>query len=218
MVDESTEGGAPPNGGKGTRNTEVSIPPIAKTRLLRSRRQVYMQIVAATVILICGIVIGSGVTLQRLKPNIAPGPMPPPWRIADDMQERYGLTEEQTEKVKTALKDSSERMRKLFEEFRPKMDAEFKEFSAAIEDILTSEQFKQWERDFKSKRGRGPGRFGSRRPGGPGRPDGFHGPGPGGRSGPGGPDPNRRSGQYRRDYSRYGPRQRGPAEPNAIDE
>ena len=116
-------------------------------------------------------------------------------------------------------------MRKLFEEFRPKMDGQFKEFSAAIEGILTAEQFKQWERDFKSKRGRRPGRFGPRRPGGPGgrpsgpgRPDGFHGPGPGGRSGPGGPDPNRRSGQRRGDYERYGSRQRGPTEPNAVDE
>jgi hypothetical protein len=188
MVDESVEGGTPPDRGKDLHDKEVQVPPIAKTRLVRSRRQIYMQIFAAVVILACGIVIGSGVTLQRLKPNIAPGPMPPPGRIAVDMQERYGLTEEQTEKVKTALKNSSEKMRKLFEEFRPKMDAQFKEFSAAIEDILTPEQFKQWERDYKSRRGHRPGRFGPRRPGrrggpgpgergGPGRPDGFRGPG-----------------------------------------
>ena len=240
MVDESVEGGtpldpgqvSPENGRRDSDDKEAQIPAIAKTRLVRSRRQIYMQIVAATVILICGIIIGSGAALLRFKENIAPGPMPPPARIADDMQGRYGLTEEQTEKAKAAVRDSSEKMRKLFEEFRPKMDAQFKELSAAMEDILTPEQFKEWERDFRSRRGRPPGRFG---PGGPGPGAGRPGPGrpgPGGRSGSFRPDPNGRPGPEgwrggpgggrsgRRGPGRegLGSRPRGPAEPNSNTE
>ncbi|UCF14478.1 MAG: hypothetical protein JSW59_13775 [Phycisphaerales bacterium] len=224
MVDQNVEGETPRNHGQASPehsrrdagDAEVQVPAIAKTRLVRSRRQIYLQIVAATVILICGIIIGSGAALLRFKENIAPGPMPPPGRIADDMQERYGLTEEQTEKVKDVVRQSSERMRKLFEDFRPKMEAEFRQFSAAMKDTLTSEQFRQWERDFKSRRGRRPRRFGPGGPGPGGRPGGFRGPGPGGRPGGPGPDGKLRQGRHDRPGFRPGPR--GPAEPNAPEE
>ncbi len=194
---------------------EAPVPPIAKTRLVRSRRQMCLQVVAATVILACGIVIGSGAAVLHFKDNIVPDRRPPLGDIVWDIRARYGLTEEQTEKVEAALGDSRERMNTLFEGFREKMDAEFQQLSSAMKDILTPEQFERWERDFKSRRGRGPGRFGPGRPGpGGGRP----GPG-GGRSGPGGgrPGPGDRYGPGRPDHKGFVPRDRsrpGP-EPNS---
>ena len=211
--------------------SEVPVPPIAKTRLVRSRRQILLQVLAATVILACGIVIGSGAALLHFKDNIVPNRVPPPGDIVRDMRTRYHLTEEQAEETKAALKDSSERMRTIFTGISEKMDAEFKELSSAMKVILTSEQFERWERDFKSRRGRGPGRFGGRggrpeggRPGGPGRPGpggrpgDFGGAGPGGgrsRSGRAGPDG--RSGEDRPDYRGFSPRSRRPQEPNSQD-
>ena len=167
--------------------SEAPIPSVGKKRLSRSRRQMYLQVAAATVILACGIVIGSGAALLHFKDDIVRDPWPPSRKIVDDMRARYGLTEEQTEKVEAALGDSRERMHTSFEGFREKMDAEFQELSSAMKGILTPEQFEQWEGDFKSRRRRrrGPGGFG---PGGPGSGR----PGPGrfgpGKPGPGGPD------------------------------
>ena len=208
--------------------SEAPVPPIAKARLVRSRKRMYTQVVAAMVILACGIVIGSGAALLHFKDNIVPSRVPPPGDIVRDMQTRYHLTEEQAEKAKTALKDSSERMRTIFEGIREKMDAEFKELSSAMKIILTSEQFERWEMDFKSRRGHGPGRFGGRpgsggrpgpgRPGPGGRPGDFGGAGPGGgrsRSGRLGPDG--RSGQGGPDYRGLGPGSHRPAEPNSQE-
>ncbi len=83
--------------------SEAAVPPIAKTRLIRSRRQMYLQIVAATVILACGIIIGSGGALLHFKDDIVPDRLPPSREIARDIRTRYALTEEQTEKVEAAI-------------------------------------------------------------------------------------------------------------------
>jgi hypothetical protein len=179
----------------------------------------YLQIAAATVILACGIIIGSGAALLHFKDDIVPNRLPPSGAIVRDMQARYDLTEEQTEKVDAVLAASRERMHTFFEGMREKMDAEFKELSSAMKDILTPEQFKRWERDFTSGRRRGPGRFGGRpgsgRPGPGGRPGGFGGGPGGGRSRSGRTDPNGKSGPGRRDHLGFRPGQRGPTEPNA---
>ena len=180
--------------------SESSVRPVGKKRLSRGRRQMYLQIVAATVILACGIVIGSGAALLHFKDDIVPNRLPPPGDIVRDMRSRYDLTEEQAKKAEAALGASRERMHTIFEAMSEKMDAEFKELSSAMKGILTAEQFERWENDIKDRRRRGPGRFGSGR-GGPGSRPGSGGPGfgPGGRGGPGG--------------GRSGPGRRGPGGP-----
>ena len=196
--------------------SEATVPSVEKKRLARGRRQMYLQVVAATVILACGIIIGSGAALLHFKDDIVPDRFPPPGDIVRDIQARYGLTEEQAEKAKTAIAASSDRMHAIFEGVREKMDAEFKELSSAMKDILTPEQFERWERDFKSRRGRGPGRFGSGRPGpGGGRP-GSGRPGSG-RPGRGGsrPGPEGRYDPGRPDRRGFGPRDRGRPDPNS---
>jgi len=190
--------------------SEESVPSPVKIRPLRSRRQMYLQIAAASVILACGIVIGSGAAVLHFKDNIVPDRRPPLGDIVGDIKTRYDLTDEQTQKVETALGDSRERMRTLFEGFREKMDAEFKELSSAMKEILTPEQFERWESDFKARRrGPGPGRFGPGRPGPGGR---F---GPDGRHGPGGPGPEGRPGPGRPGHRDFGPRPRSAPEPNS---
>jgi hypothetical protein len=174
----------------------ASIPPSGKKRLSHRRKQLYLQIIAGIIILSCGFVIGSGATLLRLKDRvIIRGPRPPLPAIVDDMQSRYDLTHEQVEKVEDILGRSRETMHNIFEQSREKAEAEFQKVSLEMKEVLSPEQYEQWENDFKSRR-RGPGRFG------PGRP----GPGPG-RFGPGGPD-NRR----------YEPMRPEPPEPNSLPE
>ena len=165
--------------------TRPSIPSTGKKRLSYRGRQIVLQIVVGMIILICGIIIGSGAAVLRLKDEMVMrrGPFPPTRAVAEDMAARYDLTPEQTEKVEAAFGKSRETLRTLFEESRSKSEAEFKKLSAEIKKILTPEQFERWEQDFKRRRRPGPpwerGKPGER---GPGRR------GPGGRRfGEGGP-------------------------------
>jgi len=190
----------------------ASIPPSGKKRLSHRRKQIYLQIIAGIIILSCGIVIGSGATLLRLKDRvIIRGPRPPLPDIVEDIQSRYDLTHEQVEKVEDILGRSRETMRTIFDESREKAEAEFQRVSLEMKEVLSPEQYEHWENDFKSRR-RGPGRFGPGGPG-PGRPGG---PGPGrfgsGRPGPGRFDPERP------DRRRYEPTRPEPLEPNSAPE
>jgi Spy/CpxP family protein refolding chaperone len=185
MVDEST--------------TPAS--PSGKKRLSLRKKQIYQQIIVAIIILACGIVIGSGATLLRLKDRMMmPGPRPPLRDIVEDIQGRYDLTDEQVEKVEDIFSKRHETMRNLFEKIREQMDAEFKELSAEMKEILTPEQYESWENDFKSRR-RGPGKFA---PGGPGS----------GRFGHRRPGPGRR-GRGRPEREEFRPPRNEPPEPNS---
>ena len=187
----------------------TSIPPSGKKRLSHRHKQIYLQIIVGIVILSCGIVIGSGATLLRLKDRvIIPGPRPPLPDIVEDIQSRYDLTQEQVEKVEDILGKGREKMHTLFEESRQKIEAEFQKISVEMKEVLSPEQYEHWENDFKSRR-RGPGRFG---PGGPG--PGRFGPG---RPGPGRFDPQR-PGSERPDRRRYEPMRPEPPEPNSAPE
>ncbi len=190
----------------------ASIAPSGKKRLSHRRKQIYLQIIAGIIILSCGIVIGSGATLLRLKDRvIIRGPRPPLPDIVEDIQSRYDLTHEQVEKVEDILGRSRETMRTIFDESREKAEAEFQRVSLEMKEVLSPEQYEHWENDFKSRR-RGPGRFGPGGPG-PGRPGG---PGPG-RFGPGRPGPGRFDPE-RPDRRRYEPTRPEPLEPNSAPE
>lgn len=182
----------------------TSIPPSGKKRLSHRKKQIYLQIIVAVIILSCGIVIGSGATLLRLKDRmIMRGPRPPLPAIVEDIQGRYGLTPEQTEKVEDILGKGRETMRTLFEESRQKIEAEFQKISIEMKEILSPEQYEHWENDFKSRR-RGPGRFG------PGKP----GPGRFGQGRPG----SGRFGSERRERRGYEPMRPELPEPNSAPE
>jgi hypothetical protein len=184
----------------------TSISPSGKKRLSVPKKQIYLQMIVGAIILFCGIVIGSGATLLHLKDKmIMRGPRPPLPAIVEDIQSRYNLTEEQVIKVEEILGKGRETMRSLFEESRKKIEAEFQKISTEMKEILSPEQYEQWENDFRSRR-RGPGKFG---PGGP-RPGGFGPAGP--ESGPG------RFGRRRSEGGRFRPPRSEPPEPNSDPE
>ena len=188
-----------------------SIPPIGKKRLSHRGRQIGLQIIVGMIILICGIIIGSGAAVLRLKDEMVmrPGPRPQPREVGKDMEARYDLTPEQTKQVEAAFGKRQETLRTMFEEFRRKSEAEFQNLSAEIKKILTPEQYERWEQDFKRRRRPGPpwerGKPGER---GPGRRGGPGGRGFGERGGPGG---RFGEGSPRRDFRE---RDQGPGEPN----
>ena len=196
-----------------------SVPPAGKKRLSRRGRQIFAQVVVGLIILICGIIIGSGATVLRLKGRVVmpPGPRPPTREVVDDMAARYNLTPEQVKKVETTFEKRRETVQSIFEEFRSKSEAEFKTLSADIKKILTPEQYARWEQDFQRRRRPGPWERG------PGRP-GEGGPGRRGPGGPGDRGPGRGFGDRGpRDFRDRGPgrdfreRDRGLREPNTPE-
>ena len=207
------------------------IPSAGKKRLSHRGRQIVLQIVVGMIILICGIIIGSGAAVLRLKDEMVMrrGPFPPTRAVVEDMTTRYDLTPEQAERVEAAFGKSREKLRTLIEESRRKNEAEFKTLSAEIKKIFTPEQFERWEQDFKRRRRpgppweRGPGRPGEGGPGRRGRP-GDRGPddrGPGrgfGDRGPGGDFGDRGPRDFRDRPGRdFRERDRGPREPNTPE-
>jgi len=210
-----------------------SIPSTGKRRLSPRGRQTVMQIVVGAIILICGVIIGSGATVLRFKGELdgrRRGPRPPTKEVVREMEVRYHLTPEQTQKMEAAFEKRRETVQSIFEEFRTKSEAEFKSLNAEVKKILTPEQFEHWEQDFNRRRRpgppweRGPGKpgergFGRRGPRDRGPEDrrpGDRGPddrgGPGRGFGDGGPRGFRdRPGRDFRD------RDRGPREPNRPD-
>lgn len=167
-----------------------------KKRLSLRGRQIILQIVVGMVILICGIIIGSGAAVLRFEDEMVMrrGPRPPTQEVVKEMEIRYNLTPEQIKQVEAAFAKRREAIQSIFEEFRSKSEAEFKTLSAEIKKVLTPEQYERWEQDFKRRRRPSPpwerGRPGER---GPGRRGGPGGRGPDGR-GPG------------RDFGEGGPR------------
>ncbi len=193
--------------------TVESSPSPGKKHMSPRRKQIYMQIIVGLVILFCGLVIGAGGALMKMKDRMVPvGPRPPLDAIVDDIKARYDLTPEQTEKVEEVFGTQRKTMQTLFEQFGQKVDAEFQKLNTEMKQILSPEQYARWEQDFKSRR-RGPGRHGPGRPGGPGGP-GRPGPGwPGpGRPGPGGPSPEGSG------FGGPGPEMPPPHEPNSAPE
>jgi len=141
-------------------------------RLYR-RREVWLSIILGSLILLCGIAIGSSVVILRFKDRIWPGPRVihtrrSPEIIATRMQRRLELTDEQTEKVEALLHKHFEGIQAVHKDARKKIEAEHKQLRAGMKKVLTAEQFERWDSRFKrmkarSWRDKGPERSRGRR-------------------------------------------------------
>lgn len=132
------------------------------------------------VILAALVIFGAGIVTGRLTVQLASFNGPPRERssqsasrskrpeLIDRMQEELNLSSEQRERIDQILKESHERMKKLWESVSPKADEEFKKVRSLILAELTSEQAIRYEEVFKSygsKRRRSEGDRNSQKPG-----------------------------------------------------
>jgi hypothetical protein len=158
---------------------EAQTPQRAPARRPRlTPRQIVAQTIMGGLILLSGVAIGTGGTVLVLKDRIIwrlpprPPGRPDPNTIVDGWKAKYGLNEEQAQRVKEIFTRRFEAHRAQFAEMVEKAQAEREGFAAAIKEVLTPEQYEAWERDFKERgeryRRMWPGRRG-RRPRGPGR-------------------------------------------------
>ena len=120
-------------------------------RLYR-RREVWLSIILGSLILLCGIAIGSSVVILRFKEEMTPYEIHPersPAIIAARMQRRLELSDEQTKKVQVLLQKRFKAVQAAHKDAGKKIDAEHKQLRAEMKKVLTDEQFKEWNSHFK---------------------------------------------------------------------
>ena len=87
----------------------------------------------------------------------------------EQMAERLNLNPDQKAKVQQIFSDTREQVRALRRESEPKFDEIRRQADARLQEVLTPEQWQQFQKERHEMRGRRGGRGG---PGGPGGPRG----------------------------------------------
>lgn len=148
-------------------------------------------VLLGTVLLMSGIVIGSGLTLIGLKRRADEFRSRPEMfsnRILSKMEDDLNLTKEQKAELNKIFKQAREDLDDVRRQHRAQAQSFFREFHDDVAKVLTVKQQAQWEEWWKRARERAFKDRGGPRPGGPEGSEGRSGPGgPGERRGPGEP-------------------------------
>ena len=140
---------------------EVQVSSGEHVRPIRARgRQTGWMMLLGVLILACGVVIGAGGTLLRLRDRIVPPSKPTDsqefvGKMVADSKEWLSLTPEQEVKVKAAYERLFSDMEAVRSQFRKLGE----KHSEEMRQILTPEQFEKWKKRTEEwmRRGRGPG-------------------------------------------------------------
>ena len=120
-----------------------------------NRRPWIRSLILGTVILLCGMAIGSVVTAVVIEQHPMRGMRRPdhlPERIAQEMQKKYALTDEQKQRLATVFQEHGEKLSDIRSEVQPKVDAEHEALRRGVEEVLTPEQAAQWRTEFDQMR------------------------------------------------------------------
>jgi hypothetical protein len=157
-----------------------TIEPGSQT-LPKTQPSVWRMLILGVVILMCGMVIGGGLTTyvlwKRVESTIT-HPRLMPERIVEHMESSLNLTPEQAEQVREIFARRHERFDKMRVEMEPLVQAELDSIREEVSRVLTPEQLEEWNRRFDRMHRRwfrGP-MFGEGRRHGPPHPFGRGGP------------------------------------------
>ncbi len=117
---------------------------------LRQRR-VCLQLLVGIVILASGMVLGSGGTILYMKNRVVFRGGPDrftPEKIVKHFEEKYRLSQQQSEQVRQLFEEMGARYREKSETDRLQREADEKVMIAKMQDILSPEQYEQWKQDF----------------------------------------------------------------------
>jgi hypothetical protein len=121
------------------------------------RRKRWHLILAAVLILICGMIIGSaltvGIVVNRIH-HFMHHPGEAPERITRHLDRKLGLTEEQEKAIQRIVSDRHENLSAIREEVFPRIQSEFKAAEAEIRAVLDPEQKREWDTYTEHIRGR----------------------------------------------------------------
>lgn len=127
-----------------------------------------VQVLAALVIFISGLIIGASLVLFTLQDKVTwKGPAPDKrlaMRLVDEVCERFDLSGEQAQKIEKIFAEAVETVSGLREDYETKVQASRESTIKQMKAVLTPEQYEEWVEDFMRQAERGPGHG----PGGPG--------------------------------------------------
>jgi hypothetical protein len=121
---------------------ELPIPP---------RRRPWRSLLLGLIILLCGILIGTGgtvIVLQKVVLYAIHHPEEVPNRVAERMRNKLGLSDEQTKKVKAILAERQRAFLALRRAARPKVEQELERLREEVATILDKNQARKWRKRF----------------------------------------------------------------------
>ena len=126
---------------------EITVEPAVRRPWMRS-------LLLGLVILICGIVIGVVSTAIFLHPSSDHGRRGDhlPQSIAERMQTKYGLTDDQRQRLQTIFDEHIKKLSAIRTEIQPRMDAEQEALRQSVEPVLTPDQAKRWREEYEKMR------------------------------------------------------------------
>jgi hypothetical protein len=119
--------------------------------LPKAKRPVWRMVILGVVILVCGMVIGGGLTTYVLWKRVETTIMHPrlmPERIVEHMESSLDLTPEQAEQIREIFTRRHERFDKLRVEMEPLIQAELDSIREEVSRVLTPEQLEEWTSGF----------------------------------------------------------------------
>jgi Spy/CpxP family protein refolding chaperone len=119
------------------------------------RRAWRRSLVLGTVILLCGMAIGSVITAVVVEPRPVHGMRRSdrlPERIVQEMQEKYNLTDEQKRQLLAIFEEHGKKLSDIRAEVQPRVDAEHEALRRGVEAVLKPEQAEQWRKEFEQMR------------------------------------------------------------------
>ena len=116
-----------------------------------NRRPWVRSLILGIVILLCGMAIGSvmtAVVIERHPTRETRGPGHLPEQIAQHMQQKYGLTDEQKQRLVIIFQEHEKKLTDIRAEVQPKVGAEHEALRRSVEEVLTPEQAARWRTEF----------------------------------------------------------------------
>ena len=128
------------------------------TRPRRSKKQTIASLLLGVIILCCGGIIGSGITLHylwgRLMTGIHnPSPEAAQERLMNRMDHMLDLSDEQQTRVREILREEQPVFMALRADFFPRLDTALEELHATIGKELNPEQKETWDARFDHLQG-----------------------------------------------------------------
>jgi len=140
--------------------------PATPHRVPPTRQQIIAQVLVSVVILVSGVIIGSGGTILALKDRIMPkfegtgtSSQGPGRDVAEEerrsdfvarrIQGEYGLTDDQMRQIKAIFSQQFTASQELWKEFNAAEQKQQEKLGQAMKTILTADQFARWDSDFK---------------------------------------------------------------------
>ena len=129
--------------------SEKEVSTLSAVKLSRNRRRLWLNTLFALIILICGILIGSGGTIYFVSSRIIEGIHNPevfPKRAVERMSARLNLNQEQADNILSIFEQRKEQFELYLADIQPRMKEEIDALKKEVEAILTPEQAVVWEK------------------------------------------------------------------------